>query len=61
MLVRPTEKELLEDFSKGADVHVFNAGEMAVSRNIEGIGSTAITALNLGERKLAIMGTQFAG
>ena len=61
MLVRPTERELLEDFSKGADVHIFNAGEMAVSKNIEGLGSTAVTAINLGEKKLAILGTQFAG
>lgn len=47
MLVRPTERELVEDFSKGADVHVFNAGEMAVSKNIEGLTSNAVTALNL--------------
>lgn len=26
LLVRPTEKELQEDFTKGVDVHVFNAG-----------------------------------
>jgi len=34
LLVRPTERELLEDFSKGADIHIFNAGEMEVSKNI---------------------------
>jgi len=26
MLIRPTEKELEEDFSKGVDINVFNAG-----------------------------------
>lgn len=34
---------------------------MAVSKHIEGIGSNSITALNLNEKKLAILGTQFAG
>jgi phosphoenolpyruvate carboxykinase (ATP) len=47
LLVRPTEKELQEDFTKGVDVHVFNAGEMAVSRSIEGLGNTAVTGLDL--------------
>jgi phosphoenolpyruvate carboxykinase (ATP) len=61
MLVRPTEKELQEDFTKGVDIHVFNGGEMAVSKHIPGVGSNAITAMNLTERKLAIMGTQYAG
>lgn len=26
MLIRPTEKELLNDFANGADYHIFNAG-----------------------------------
>lgn len=26
MLVRPTQKEIDEDFSKGADINIFNAG-----------------------------------
>jgi len=26
MLIVPTEQELAEDFAKGADIHIFNAG-----------------------------------
>lgn len=28
MLIEPTEEELIHDFDKGADFHIFNAGEL---------------------------------
>lgn len=39
-----------------------NAGEMAISKNIPGVSTTgSITALNLSQKRVTIMGTQFAG
>jgi len=61
MLIVPTEQELAEDFAKGADIHIFNAGEMSVSKNIEGLTDETVCALSLSERKMVILGTQFAG
>jgi hypothetical protein len=34
---------------------------MNVSPNIEGVGASMVTALNLTQQKMVIMGTQFAG
>lgn len=61
MLIRPSLEDLENDFSKGADMHIFNAGDLQASRNIEGITGDMVTALNLKEKKLVIMGSQFAG
>lgn len=61
MLIRPTEKELEEDFSKGVDINIFNAGELEVSKNLKGLTSNMVTVLNLTQRKMVILGTQFAG
>ncbi len=61
MLIRPTEQELLEDFSSGADINIFNAGEMMISPNIQGLKSSTVTTLNLSQQKMIILGTQFAG
>lgn len=61
MLIRPTEKELEEDFSKGVDINIFNAGEMAVSRHLPGLTANMVTVLNLTQKKMVILGSQFAG
>lgn len=61
MLIRPTEQELEEDFSKGVDINIFNAGEMMISPNIPGLKSGTCTALNLTQQRMVILGTQFAG
>jgi phosphoenolpyruvate carboxykinase (ATP) len=61
MLIVPTEQELVEDFAKGPDLHIFNAGEMNVSKNIEGLTDSTVCALSLSEKKMVILGTQFAG
>lgn len=50
-----------EDFSRGVDINIFNAGEMAVSRNLPGLTSNMVTVLNLSQRKMVILGSQFAG
>lgn len=59
--MQPTEKELEEDFSKGVDINIFNAGEMAVSKNIPGFTSNMVTGLSLSQKKMVILGSQFAG
>lgn len=61
MLINPTEKELEEDFSKGVDINIINAGEMAVSKNIPGFTSNMVTATNLSKKKVVILGSQYAG
>jgi phosphoenolpyruvate carboxykinase (ATP) len=61
MLIRPSLEDLENDFSKGVDMHIFNAGDLQASKNIEGITGDMVTALNLKEKKLVIMGSQFAG
>jgi phosphoenolpyruvate carboxykinase (ATP) len=37
MLVKPTLKELEEDFSEGADYYIFNAGEFSANKYIPGV------------------------
>lgn len=61
MLVRPTEKELEEDFSRGVDVQIFNAGEMEMSKHIPGSNANMMTALSLSQKRMVILGSQFAG
>lgn len=61
MLIRPTEQELDEDFSRGVDINIFNAGEMSTSRNIPGFTANMVTGLSLSQRKMVILGSQFAG
>lgn len=42
-------------------MHIFNAGDLQASKNIQGITGDMVTALNLKQKKLIIMGSQFAG
>ncbi len=61
MLVRPTEQELNDDFSDGADYYIFNAGEFHANPLIKGVTSNTAVSLNFQERKMVILGTQYAG
>ena len=61
MLITPTEKELQEDFTRGVHMNIFNAGELMCSKNISGVNTTSLTALDLVNRKISILGTQYAG
>ena len=61
MLVRPTQKELNEDFSEGADYYIFNAGEFKANKMIPDVGGETCVALNFAQRKMVILGTQYAG
>ena len=60
MLIVPTKEELMADFSGEPDYVIFNAGEMNAGL-YEGVGSKTCVALNFSERKLVILGTQYAG
>lgn len=60
MLIKPTQKELLEDFSKGVDINIFNASEISPTKIISGVESDRVTALNLKEKKIAILGNESA-
>ena len=57
MLIKPTKKELEQDFHDGPDYHILNAGEMAASNKIPGVTSETCVAVNLGKKRMAILGT----
>jgi phosphoenolpyruvate carboxykinase (ATP) len=59
MLIRPTPEEL-EGFSK-PDFVIYNAGGFPASRLTPAIGSKTNISLNLEERELVILGTEYAG
>lgn len=61
MLIRPTKQELETDFHAGADYYIFNAGEFHANKNIKGITDISSVALNFQQRKMVILGTQYAG
>ena len=59
MLIRPTREELAA-FDK-PDVTIYNAGAFPANRLTSGMGSTTSILLNLEERELVILGTEYAG
>jgi phosphoenolpyruvate carboxykinase (ATP) len=61
MLVRPTLHELERKFSDGADYYIFNAGEFHANQNIAGVVGRETVSLNLQQRKIVILSTQYAG
>jgi phosphoenolpyruvate carboxykinase (ATP) len=61
MLIRPTEKQLETDFHDGADYYIFNAGEFHANKNIKGITDISSVSINFQQRKMVILGTQYAG
>ncbi len=60
MLIRPTKEELENDFND-PDYHIFNSGELNAGSLYEGVNSKTSVAVNFSERKLVILGTQYAG
>lgn len=60
MLIRPTEEELLNDFNT-VDYNILNAGEFPADMHIEGITSPTSVDVNLKEKMMVILGTQYAG
>lgn len=61
MLIKPTPEELKRDFSDDVDFHIFNAGPMSAPRLVEGVGSETCVSVNLTDKKMVILGTQYAG
>lgn len=64
MLIVPTEEELKRDFGDNIDFYIFNAGEMQAPAHsmIKGVGKNhCCVAVNLSDRKMVILGTQYAG
>ncbi|MEN0063412.1 MAG: phosphoenolpyruvate carboxykinase (ATP) [Myxococcota bacterium] len=59
MLIRPTPEEL-ESFGE-PDYVVFNAGEFSANRHTSGMSSKTSVSLNLEQREMVILGTQYAG
>jgi len=61
MLIVPTPEELARDFSGEVDFHVINAGEFPATPSVEGVTSKTCIAVNLTQRRMSILGTQYAG
>lgn len=59
MLVRPTEEELAA-FGE-PDWTIFNGGEFPANRFTRDLSSSTSVSLNLTERQMVILGTQYAG
>jgi len=63
-MIVPTEEELKKDFALGADYYILNAGEYTAPTQkwIPGLGaSKTCVSVNLSERRITILGTQYAG
>ena len=59
MLIRPTREELAS-FGK-PDFVIYNAGRFPANKYTAGVGSTTSICLNLEDRELVILGTEYAG
>jgi phosphoenolpyruvate carboxykinase (ATP) len=59
MLIRPT-REQLANFDK-PDFVIYNAGRFPANRYTAGMGSTTSICVNLEDRELVILGTEYAG
>lgn len=60
MLIVPTKEELDNDFNQDPDYIIFNAGEMNAGL-YDGVTSKTCVSLDFSDRKLIILGTQYAG
>ena len=61
MLIRPTAKQIEDDFKDGADLTIFNGGEFFADPHNEGINNETSVAVNYTKGEIAILGTQYAG
>jgi phosphoenolpyruvate carboxykinase (ATP) len=59
MLIRPTREELAS-FGK-PDFVIYNAGRFPANKYTAGVGSSTSICLNLEDRELVILGTEYAG
>jgi phosphoenolpyruvate carboxykinase (ATP) len=59
MLIRPTPEEL-DDFGEPEFV-IYNAGDQPADQRVDGITSTTAVLLNLEQREVVILGTNYAG
>jgi phosphoenolpyruvate carboxykinase (ATP) len=61
MLIVPTIDEWESDFGGELDFEIFNAGDFHTTNLIEGVGSGTCPVVNLSQKKMTILGTQYAG
>lgn len=63
MLIVPSKEELEKDFKedKELDFYIINAGEFPACPRIEGVSTRTCAAVNLTDKKMTILGTQYAG
>lgn len=61
MMIRAPREQLEAEFAKGIDFTILNAGEFGADPNTEGVTSEASVCVNLKEKELTILGTQYAG
>jgi phosphoenolpyruvate carboxykinase (ATP) len=61
MLIVPTKEEHEKEFQGEMDFVVMNGGEFPNNKTYEGTGTTTCPAVNFADKKLCILGTQYAG
>ena len=61
MLIVPTDEQLAKDFSGPVDFTVINGGEMHAPKGVPGVNSETCVSVNLTAKKMAILGSQYAG
>jgi len=63
MLMRPSQEDLQRDFADDSkiDFHIYNAGEYTAPMPIKDLTSGTTIQVNLTDKHLTILGTQYAG
>lgn len=61
MMIRASREQLAKDMAKRIDLTILNAGEFGADPNTESVTSDTSVAVNLKEKELCILGTQYAG
>lgn len=61
MLIVPKEEELAEFHENDAEFYIWNAGEFPSNTLTEGMSSKTSVDVNMGEKQMVILGTQYAG
>lgn len=61
MMIRADQDHLNQDFAKGVDFTILNAGEFVADPNTEGLTGETSVAVNFKNKELTILGSQYAG
>jgi len=57
MLIRPSPKQILSDFSTGPDLLILNGGDFPSDPTTPGLTSDTAVSVNYTKKEIAILGT----